>query len=284
MQRAVVGQERVVLRLVREHRGVAPVELQLHVRRQQRRDLARPPGARRPREKSPGTEKYTPSVSASSSVTPRRGELATHQREHLASAPRDLVGGVHVGEAREPRRAEVAVGRVDHELHRRRQRLVRVALGRARRGAAWRAALAASRCSTSRSTMREERAQPIARRADAVLRASATDTGSPRRPSRCAAPRRSRTGAAPRRCAACRRRLVRGQRRARAQVGAHQQRIEHARGRARIGQALVAARRHARERERRAAEQARHARRPPHVVAGVAAHALGIAEVDLVDA
>ena len=45
-----------------------------------------------------------------------------------------------------------------------------------------------------------------------------------------------------------------------AQVGAHQQRIDHAGGRAGVGEPLVAARRHPRQRERRAAEHARQAR------------------------
>ena len=38
-ERAVVAEQRVVLRLVRQHRRVAPLELELHERRQQRRDL-----------------------------------------------------------------------------------------------------------------------------------------------------------------------------------------------------------------------------------------------------
>ena len=69
-----------------------------------------------------------------------------------------------------------------------------------------------------------------------------------------------------------------------AQIGAHEQRIEHARGGAGIGESLVAARRHARQREGGAAEQARDGRRLVDVVARIAPHALGVAAEHLVHA
>ena len=68
-----------------------------------------------------------------------------------------------------------------------------------------------------------------------------------------------------------------------AQVRAHQQRIDDAGGGAGIGEALVAARRHARERERGAAEHAREGRDLLDVGGRVAPDPLGIAAVDLVD-
>jgi len=76
---------------------------------------------------------------------------------------------------------------------------------------------------------------------------------------------------------------VRRQRRVRAQVGAHEQRIDHSGGGAGIGQPLVAPRRHARERERRPAEQARQPGDFLDVRCGVAANAGRIAAVDVVD-
>ena len=79
---------------------------------------------------------------------------------------------------------------------------------------------------------------------------------------RCATPVANRCSAAPL-CGVPSPALVRGQRRARAQVRAHEQRIDHAGRRAGIGEPLVAARRHARERERGAAEHRARARRPP---------------------
>ena len=67
-----------------------------------------------------------------------------------------------------------------------------------------------------------------------------------------------------------------------AQVRAHEQRIDHAGRRAGVGEPLVAPRRHPRQRERRAAEHARERRDLVDVGGGVAAHALGIAAVDVV--
>ncbi len=82
-----------------------------------------------------------------------RGEFAAHQAEHLAAAAGDLVGGVDVGEPRESAAGgQVAVGRVHHQLHGGRHRLVRVALGGSRRRVPAPRAFAASRRSTSRST------------------------------------------------------------------------------------------------------------------------------------
>ena len=94
---------------------------------------------------------------------------------------------------------------------------------------------------------------------------------------RCA--RRSRTGAAPHRVLGAVAALVCGQCGARAQVRAHQQRVEHTGSRARVGEALVAARSHARERERSADEHPRERARLLDVLRGVGADQLRIAMV-----
>ena len=87
-------------------------------------------------------------------------------------------------------------------------------------------------------------------------------------------------GAAVRRVAAG---LVRGQRLARAQVGADEQRIDDAGRRAGVGEPLVAARRHPRQRERGAAENPGERFGLAHVRRRVAPHARRVAPVDLVD-
>ena len=205
------------------------------------------------------------------------GEFAAHQRERLAAAPRHLVGRVHVREARQAAaRGEVSVRRVHDQLHGRRHRLVGVALRRARRRRA-RARLGGEPLLDQPIDQREQRAEPVARRADPVRahqrRVQAGDVGlddalchaGGEQVQRRAAVRRAIAG------------LVRGQRRSRTQVSAHQQRIDHAGSRPGIGEPLVAPRRHLRQRERRAAE---HAREPGDLVdvrGGVAAHARGIA-------
>jgi hypothetical protein len=102
-------------------------------------------------------------------VTPRAARLAAHELvEQLAPAAGHLVGRVHVGEAREPHRAQVAVGRVHDDLHRRREGLVRVALGRpgGRRAAG---CLGGEPLVHEPVDEGEQRAQPVARGADAVL-------------------------------------------------------------------------------------------------------------------
>ena len=138
-------------------------------------------------------------------------------------------------------------------------------------------ALAASRCSTSRSTRassapRRSRAGPMrnARISEGYRLATSAFT------MRCghaggeevegrAAVRRAVAGA----CA--------GSAAPGAQIGAHQQRIDHAGGGARVGEPLVAAGRHAREREGGAAEHARHAGDLVDVGGRVAPDALGVA-------
>ena len=202
-------------------------------------------------------------MSASSSVHAARGELAAHEAEHLAAAPRDLVGRVHVGEAREAARAEVAVGRVDDELHRRRHRLVACSARPSRARPPRAPRLGGEPLLDQPIDEREQRAEcdrargrcGTARISDGYRLATSALT------TRCATPAANRCSAAP--CAAvpspgC----VRGQRARRAQVRAHQQRIDHAGRGAGVGEPLVATRRHARERERRAAEQARERPRP----------------------
>src|SRR5579859_7419533 len=69
---------------------------------------------------------------------------------------------------------------------------------------------------------------------------------------------------------------ARGQSRARAIVRPHEQRIEHARGRPRVGQAFVAPWRHGRQCECRPSEQSRDTVGLAYVVQRVAPHALGI--------
>ena len=73
-------------------------------------------------------------------------------------------------------------------------------------------------------------------------------------------------------------RRVRRQRNTRPKVRTHQQRIDHAGSGSGIGQAFVAARRHARERERRAAEQACEGRDLLHVRGRIAPYASRIGE------
>ena len=114
---AVVGEERVVLRLVREHGGVAAVELEVHERRQQRGDLGDDAAL-----VGLGPLFGDGEVDAVGVGLEQRdaagGEFAAHEVEHFASAAGDFVGGVDVGEAREAAAGgEVAVGGVDHELH-----------------------------------------------------------------------------------------------------------------------------------------------------------------------
>jgi hypothetical protein len=65
------------------------------------------------------------------------------------------------------------------------------------------------------------------------------------------------------------------QRRARAQVGAHEERVEDAGRRAGVGEPLVAARRHPREGEGGAAEDMRQARGLGDVGRGIAADPAG---------
>ena len=124
---------------------------------------------------------------------------------------------------------------------------------------------------------REQRAEPIARRADAVRahqrRIQARDVRLDDAV-RDARREQMQRRAGVRRAVAGR---VRRQRRARAQVRAHEQRIDHAGRRAGVGEPLVAARRHPRERERGAAEHARQRRDLLDVGGRVAPHAIGIA-------
>ena len=219
-------------------------------------------------------------MSASSSVTPRAPSSRHISSEHLAAAPRHLVGRVDVREARQSAAGrEVPVGRVHHELHRRRHRLVRVALGRARRRGA-RARLGRQPPLHEPIHQREHRAEVVARRPDPVRahqrRIQARDVGlddAPRHAGREQVQRR----AAVRRAVAG---LVRGQRHARAQVRAHEQRVDHAGGRTGVREPLVAPRRHSRERERRAAEHPRQRRDLLDVRRGVAPHARRVAAVD----
>ena len=188
-----------------------------------------------------------------------------------------------VGEARETAaRGEIAVRRVHDELHRRRHRLVRVALGRAgRRGT--RARLRRESLLDQPVDEREQRAEVVARRPDAIgahqRGIQARDVGL-HDALRDAGREEVQRGAAVRRAVAL---LVRGQRHARAQVRAHEQRIDDAGRGAGVGESLVAARHHLRERERGAAEHARKRGDLLDVGGRVAAHALGIGLIDRVD-
>jgi len=210
-------------------------------------------------------------------------KLPAEQGEHGAPVLRHLVRGVDVREAGERRGAEVTVCGVDDELHGSRERLVREALG-GPGGGPLRARLRREALLDQAIDETEEHAEPVARGTDAVLthqgRIEARDVrlhhalGDARGEQ---VERRARVLGA---VAA----LVSGERGAGAKVRAHDQRIDHASGRTRVGQALVATRHHAREREGSAAEETREPRGLVHVVERVAADTPGVAAIHLVDA
>ena len=130
---------------------------------------------------------------------------------------------------------------------------------------------------------REQSAERIARRTDAIRaherRIQARDVGLDDA-CRNAGGEEVQCGAAVRRAIAS---SVRGQRGSCAQIRANEQRVDDARCRAGVGQALVSARRHARERERGAAEHLGQRGDLVDVGGGVAPNAIRIGAIDGVD-
>ena len=276
---AVMAREGIVLGLVREHRGIAPVKLQVNERRQQGRHLGHDAPLVRLLEALRHSEIDTIGVRLQQRHAPT-AQLPAQKPEQFAAPPRHLVGRVDVREPRETHRAQVAIGRVHEELHRRRQRLVREALRRAG-GRGLSAGLGVETLLHEPVHEREQHPQSIASRADPVLAhqrgIKARDVGLHD------APRDARREEVQRRAAVRRAvpRLVRRERRPRAQIGPHEQRIEHACRRPRVREPLVPPRRHLREREGRPAEEPREPRCLVNVVRRIAPHALGIRAVHL---
>ena len=166
-QLAVIVEERVVLGLVRQHRRVTTLELELNQRWKEGRNFRDDAPLVRLGPWFGHGEIHAIGVRLEQRDAPV-GEGATHQVERLAAATRHLVGGVDVGEACESAPGgEVPVRRIHDELHCRRHRLVRVALrGAVRRGA--RARLRRQPLLDEAVDEGEERAEMVARRADAV--------------------------------------------------------------------------------------------------------------------
>jgi hypothetical protein len=157
----VVAEERVVLDLVRVHRAVAAVELQADAvgqRLADRADRAALVGLRPARR---GLEVHAVGVG----LDQRRAEALearADELEHLAAAPGDLVGRGAVGEQRHLAGAEVPVGAVHDELHRRLHR--RVVPGRERAG------LGGARERLVLEPQRGEPGDDVVERADLVAR------------------------------------------------------------------------------------------------------------------
>ena len=280
-QLAVVGEKGVVLRLVREHRGVATVELELDHRGEEGRHLGHHALFVVGGPRSGNGEVDAVGIGLEQASAARR-ELRAHQLEHGAAPARDLVRGVDIGKSSQAAGAEIAVGGVDDELHRGRHRLVGRALRRARR-------CGAAGCLRGEPPLDEaideceHRAEGISRRPDPErahqrwIQARDVGLDDPVRHTRGEQVQR---GTRVRRAIA---RRVRGQRGVRAEIGAHEQRIDHAGRRACIREPLVAPRCHPCERERGTAEEPREAGDLLDVGGGVAAHAIRIALVDGVD-